>query len=341
MIDSVLRKSGLQTGLFTSPHLISTNERIKINGKSIDDKKYFHYFDKLKFLNDIPPFFGYHTLMAGLAFQDEHLDCLVIEVGIGGRFDWTRIFDPTLTVVTRLEYDHLTALGSTAESITWHKTGICKQNIPTFSVPQQPEFDRPLRKLLKSIGSELIIVPPYFNSYTGLKGPTAQENTSLGVTVAEYLISTHFPFTTINSKVGAIKANILGRYQELIDNYGQHWLLDGAHTPDSMLNCKNWYLTITPNSNDDVVIFTTTKERDPQKPFTVFNNYHFREKIFIKSYSNFAKIEKFISVNTLQEAISLARSRKPRNILTTGSLHLVGDVLGFLKSEEYPIYSNN
>lgn len=283
-IDSLLRESGLKTGLFTSPHLVSPTERIQINGKEISEENYVRYYREVSSVSSLP-FFGLHTLMAALAFRLSNLDALVIEVGLGGRFDWTKLFVPSLCVITRLEYDHVEILGTTPSSIAWNKVGICLPGVPTFSTIQTPEFGLPMEQFVQAEGSKLTLVPPNWKHETGLLGPTAEENTSLAVASARHFLRENFSMT-LNEREGAKKAFIQGRYQSFIDSKDYNWLLDGAHTLESLRNCHIWYKP--QSSSHDVLLYTTTRQRSPDALFKIFEKENFRERIFVQNYSTFS-----------------------------------------------------
>lgn len=133
-IEQILRDQGLTTALFTSPHLISPCERIRINGKSISEEEftetfYTCYDTLISHPTWIPHFYGTALLMFLKLVQDKNLDVAIVEVGIGGRFDETNYIIPQVSVLTLIDYDHIDKLGNTLESIAWHKAGIMKVNI--------------------------------------------------------------------------------------------------------------------------------------------------------------------------------------------------------------------
>lgn len=332
VIESVLRHNGFKTGLFTSPHLVSPRERIKINGKSINGEMYVSIYQELeKCLKGcslkMPPFFGVQTLMAAMAFTSNPIDVAVIECGIGGRFDWTQVFSPSVSVVTHLEYDHVELLGRTADSIAWHKAGVFKPNIPALSPIQNHEFFVPLQKYSKQQGANLRIVEPYYQGEMGLRGPTAMENTSLGIE-ASIEIGKIFQ-KEIDPTQGARTVDILGRYQTVFkDNI--NWMLDGAHSKESLLSCYRWYTQNRKNSSSDVLLCAMTKSRDSETLLSPFFSLPFKEKIFVKSYGLMPGSNLKIS-NNLKESISYAKSLNPHSVLVTGSLHLVGDTMRRLK----------
>lgn len=131
-IASILQSAGYKTGLYTSPHLIDFSERIRVNGKPIDQqfvvdfvREYKHFFEPLH-----PSFFELTTAMAFLYFAEQQVDVAVIEVGLGGRLDCTNIITPDLSVITNISFDHIQFLGNTLADIAREKAGIIKHNIP-------------------------------------------------------------------------------------------------------------------------------------------------------------------------------------------------------------------
>ena len=134
MIERLLREFGLRTGLFTSPHLQSIQERIAFDGRPIDAERFVATYDDvapyLDLVDDRQPgrlsFFEVLTAMAFAAFADAPVDVAVVEVGLGGTWDSTNVVDSQVAVVTPIAVDHTRWLGSTVEQIAGEKAGILK-----------------------------------------------------------------------------------------------------------------------------------------------------------------------------------------------------------------------
>ena len=148
IIASVLRASGLRVGLFTSPHLVSFTERIRVNHEEITEHEVVNLAEeirgKVSYIQSSdssfsPTFFEVITAMALLYFKRKRIDIAVIEVGMGGRLDATNIIIPEVSVITSIGYDHREFLGSTLEEITHEKAGIIKEGIPVVVSSQTPE----------------------------------------------------------------------------------------------------------------------------------------------------------------------------------------------------------
>ncbi len=150
-MESCLRSLGFKTGLFTSPHLVRINERIRINNEEISDADFAEAFDKVKALIDTqmaqgiphPTFFEFIYLMAMCAFQKAGIEYGVIETGLGGRLDLTNAAEaPDLTLITSIGLDHTAILGDTIEKIASEKAGIIKPGTPLVYLAARPEAAR-------------------------------------------------------------------------------------------------------------------------------------------------------------------------------------------------------
>lgn len=163
-----IREAGYKVGLFTSPYLERFNERIQINGKDIPDEALVRITDLVKDAADImvkegmdhPTTFEIVTAIAFVYYNEENVDYVVLEVGLGGRYDSTNIIEKSLaSVITTLDYDHIEQLGNTLGEIAYQKAGIIKENGIVISYPQEEEALLVLEKVSKEMNSEIIITP--------------------------------------------------------------------------------------------------------------------------------------------------------------------------------------
>lgn len=142
-LASILQEAGYKTGLYTSPHLKSFTERIKINGQPIPEQEVVEYVERNKaFILDLRPSFFECTV--GLAFEyfaSQNVDIAIIEVGLGGRLDSTNVIMPELSLITNISFDHTDILGNTIEAIATEKAGIIKPEIPVVISQRQPDAD--------------------------------------------------------------------------------------------------------------------------------------------------------------------------------------------------------
>ncbi len=146
MTASVLRSHGFSVGLFTSPHLVSFTERIRVDGSEITESEVLGLTDEIRALLDDhgaeapnPTFFEFVTAMAFVYFSRRKVDWAVVEVGMGGRLDATNVLAPDVSVITRIGLDHREFLGETVAEIAGEKAGIIKENVPVVSALQDRE----------------------------------------------------------------------------------------------------------------------------------------------------------------------------------------------------------
>lgn len=145
LLDAVLRRAGHRVGLFTSPHLVRFNERIRVDGEEIPDADVVRLTEALRphaeALRDQDPasqptFFEFTTALAFRHFQEQAVDLAVLEVGMGGRLDATNVVRPEVAVITRIEKEHTRYLGRTVPRIAREKAGILKGEVPAWTVEQ-------------------------------------------------------------------------------------------------------------------------------------------------------------------------------------------------------------
>ena len=159
MLSGVYQNSGYKTGLFTSPHLITYRERIKINGKYIPEfyvlqwvQKHHKYLD-----SNALSFFEMSFGLACSYFSEESVDIALIEVGLGGRLDATNIICPILSVVTNIDYDHQDLLGNSLELIANEKAGIVKHGVPILLGNVKPDLYSVFKDKADQMNSELYL----------------------------------------------------------------------------------------------------------------------------------------------------------------------------------------
>ena len=132
LIEAVLREKGLKTGLYTSPHLVNFNERIRVNGVPIDDESIIKYAEVLKdsVAESGASFFEVTTLIALKYFADMEVDIVIAEAGLGARLDTTMLVEPIISVLTSIGLDHTKYLGETVEEIAGEKAFVIRKGVP-------------------------------------------------------------------------------------------------------------------------------------------------------------------------------------------------------------------
>ncbi len=162
IIAAILRAIGLKVGLFTSPHLISFTERIRVDENEISEKEVIDLAGEIRDIvsgieDFSPTFFEVVTAMALLYFKRKNVDIGVIETGMGGRLDATNIILPAVSVITSISYDHREFLGATLKGIAREKAGIIKNGTPVVISDQESEAREIIRRVAEEGESELYI----------------------------------------------------------------------------------------------------------------------------------------------------------------------------------------
>ena len=161
MLAAILSQAGVRAGLYTSPHLHSVRERIRIDGVPIGREQFAEAVERVEEASSgIAGLTSFEVLTATafVAFTGAGVQTAVIEVGMGGRLDATNVIQPRVAVITSLSYDHTAYLGDTIEAIAGEKAGIIKHGIPTISAAQPPAAARVLRDAAADAGSSIQFV---------------------------------------------------------------------------------------------------------------------------------------------------------------------------------------
>jgi dihydrofolate synthase / folylpolyglutamate synthase len=248
-LSSILSAGGYRTGLFTSPHLISFTERIRIDGREIEESSVVRLAERvMAAAPEKTTFFEIITALAALQFAEEGVEIAVVESGMGGRSDATNAFDGCLTVVTPVSLDHTEYLGERLEDIAAEKAGICKAGTPLVSARQEPEVAAAISKRAAEIGSPVYVCGEHFDAgwhhgaldYRGiavtlsgirpmLVGRYQSGNAATALAAAELLAAAAFPVPKEALVAGVERATWPGRMELLAGE--PRLLLDGAHNP--------------------------------------------------------------------------------------------------------------
>ncbi|EDO17148.1 hypothetical protein Kpol_1072p18 [Vanderwaltozyma polyspora DSM 70294] len=335
-------------GLYTSPHLKSVRERIRINGIPISEEKFTKYFfevwDKLEntssSLADFPhmtsgakpAYFKYLTLLSFHIFLKESCNSCVYEVGVGGEFDSTNVVENPVTCgVSLLGIDHTFMLGNTIEEIAWNKSGIFKKGAPAYTVSNQPTNGlKVLRERAIERETNLVEISPFKQLKEvklGIDGKFQISNASLAVTLASQFlytknISTIDPITDDSSIIpekivnGLINTKWEGRCQTLKKG-NLTWYLDGAHTKDSIVAASGWFKDITENSKCKNILLFNQQTRDAKALINdvhkvLYPNVTFDEVIFTTNvtWSNSGYSADLVSINTSKDEVESLHVQK-------------------------------
>lgn len=295
--DAILREFNVKTGLFTSPHLISVTERIKLSGSSITQNQFSKYFwevydalnKKKSHESDLPSYFKFLQIMAFYIFVKEKVDVAIVEVGIGGQFDSTNIIKNTEIVgITALQLEHTQLLGSTLEEIAWQKAGIIKENSHVFYMPQPSECIAVIKERFRELKGKSLSQAPALTDYKWIDCVEPDFTSSSEVRALNFSLSTQLSSCWLKNRklisedlfigdemvavehkfIDAFKkCQFNGRFEVIDGGNDITYFLDGAHTKDSMQICADWFSKQLQNKAADcinILIFNVTGDRDSE-----------------------------------------------------------------------------
>ena len=233
-LEAILNIAGYRVGCYTSPHLLSYNERVRINCKPVDDAALVQVFEKIEAARHGIPltYFEYGTLAAMLLFIEAGLDVAILEVGLGGRLDAVNAFDADCAVVTCVDFDHMDYLGNTREQIAFEKAGIFRTGKP--AVCAEADIPETLTKHATNIGARLIRINHDFGlvaennqwqywgrggrrhalPYPALRGAYQLQNASAALAALDEL-KDKFPVGMGEIRRGLIEVDLPARFQVL------------------------------------------------------------------------------------------------------------------------------
>ena len=243
MLAATLTQHGYKTGLYTSPHLLDFTERIRIDGKCIEEKTVIDFMNEIhETLDRIKPsFFEITVALAFYHFRAEKIDIGVIEVGLGGRLDSTNIITPILSVITNIGWDHMDLLGDSIEKIAVEKAGIIKPGIPVALGPMREEAMDVMKTVSTKNKAKIyhnLAVDIGFVRHLALKGNYQLENIQTFTCAIEALKDLWFPLkrSLILQALENVVAlsGLRGRW-EIVSR--EPWTVtDTAHNSDGVLS---------------------------------------------------------------------------------------------------------
>ncbi len=343
ILDAICRAGGIRTGLFTSPHLVTFRERIRIDGQMIAEDEVAASLTDIREIaaqdGTEPTFFEIVTALALGHFQRNSASVVVLETGLGGRFDATNVVTPAVSVLASIDFDHEAWLGSTLAAIAGEKAGIIKPGVPAVSLPQRQEAAGVILEAARVSGSPLrFIGAPIKQAVPGLPGSHQKWNAALAVAALEA--------SGIRVPEGAVEKGISevqwpGRFQ-IIE--GRH-ILDGAHNKAA---AERLALTWKETYGDAkaTVILGILKDKDVRaicaQLLPVADAFIVCPVRSARSLTPLEVADAIHASNPdasctlapdLSAALEIAR-RRVRRILITGSLFLVGEALSIFEGSE-------
>ena len=364
-LRSIFEENNYKVQVYTSPHLINFNERIRINSKLISNELLISLLEECEYYNKKNPitFFEITTVAAYLGFSRIESDILLLETGLGGRFDATNVIPTTIcSVITPISMDHMSFLGNSIKTITKEKVGIFKKNIPAVISKQNKEAIKVIREESKKkkvklfeyskywkisqinkaffhlkIGNEFLKIPvpnlfgnhQLYNSGTAMTVAKIQEQFSLQDKLTfQGIKKTFWPARMQKIESGKLKS-IIGQDFEI-------WLDGGhnEHASDMLLdNIKKW------KEENLFLIFGMLSNKEPREFLNkiihyfrciyvvpIVNHSFFSTQQIKKIYKDKKDIIK-PSSSVVETLRALKRDYKKGKIIICGSLYLAGDIL--------------
>ena len=376
-LESILRHAGFRTGLNTSPHLEKINERLRIDGEEINDESFGAIFTRLQEvieellaehkLRAHPTYFECVTAMAFEWFARERVEFGVFEVGLGGRLDATNILSPTVTIITRVDFDHENFLGHSLKEIAREKAGILKKGAPLILAPQPAEAREVIRGHAEGLGSNVLEPAQLFrvdeqpasggdfrarvteiatgNSLEiapSLPGRFQLENALNALTAARYLQKRGYRITDDAITQGIAETVWPGRLEKLQSRPDIY--LDGAHNPgaarelaqfleENFAGHKIWLIY---GALRDKAVDEIAGQLFPHAAEVIFTEPRTSRAISAARLAEIAShhAASFSIVSSAEQALdqALAEAAPADAIFITGSLYLVGQLRHYWKN---------
>ncbi|WP_029551928.1 bifunctional folylpolyglutamate synthase/dihydrofolate synthase [Thermocrinis jamiesonii] len=346
--ESILRHHGYKTGWFVSPHLFDEKERWRINGQKISEERLKYYVEDLKLVFERfeLTYFEACTLIALKFFQDERVDFAVFEVGMGGRWDATRVCNPSACAITNIQRDHIKWLGKTPEERAREKLGIYVPGRPiVLGSPKYPLYPLALEVCQKEdllvAGMDFFAkgvvngMQTYLEEFTsdffhikdvrlGLWGKWQIDNASIALALTAQVVK----LKEDKVRLALENTKLEGRMEVLREK--PLLILDGAHNADSVKIVINQLkasgIKLTP-------VFTGLKEKEWKDSMKILRD--FSERIYLLEIrhhrgESLSELVKEAERLNFQEIITLKSAEEVLNlredILVIGSFYLVGEI---------------
>lgn len=362
MLESIYRNAGYSTGMFTSPHLVSSFERIKVNNLDISEHEFVRLFNKVYLVAEALEkenpsnrisFFEYETAIALFCFKEKDLDVIILETGLGGRLDATNAIKTSVcSVITTIAYDHENVLGNTLEQIASEKAGIIKYGSKVVIGNRiQGSTLKTIQNVVHQRHAQIFQVPSILSIFQPPTPEYQNYNASTAFFTAKVL-SDILPLSDEQIFYGISQFFWPGRWQIVPNpqNNSHSIILDGAHNEEGIENIVD-SIKALPNP-PTIILGSNTIDRAKKMLKILMPLAH---EIFLTQSSNEkalseAEIKKCIPVNfstpcsfILLENIPSILHNAPGEVLITGSLYLLGDVIPLLNDDhsksEYNEYS--
>ncbi|WP_343183210.1 bifunctional tetrahydrofolate synthase/dihydrofolate synthase [Buchnera aphidicola (Neophyllaphis podocarpi)] len=281
ILENIFLNSGFSVGLYTSPHLLKYNERIKINGEFLDDLFHIKSFHLIESQRDSIPltYFEFITLSALLLFKERSLNVIIIEVGLGGRLDATNILNPDISIITNIDIDHVKFLGNNRYKIGLEKAGILRPK--KYAIFGDVNITYSIIEIANSLNSKLLQSGlDYMYWKSDLNNWIFWDNQGF----IDNLKIINYPLSIVSSAIAAIRVSRLPvskfiiqksikefflpyRFQTI--SYKPRIILDVGHNPHAALYISSRLAEIKSKKSKIYLIIGMLKDKDIKN--TLFN----------------------------------------------------------------------
>jgi dihydrofolate synthase/folylpolyglutamate synthase len=370
-IAEILKVSGYKVGLYTSPALVDIKERIKINGRNIEQNVFEKYLQKYlkKALECKLSYFEYLTALSFIYFEKQKVDIAIIETGLGGRFDATNIIkNPLICIITSISKDHQEILGNTIEKIAFEKSGIIKKGSTVVCGKLQKKASDIIKnksksnivifyqKDFKALNVKLSLNGQRFdyiskslhlkNLREKLLGKHQIINACVAICAVQFLIKNGFvKINSRNIRNGLENTFWKARFEikkVKINNKSLTIVIDGAHNEEGLKAFVDTYKQLGFAKNKKVFIFGSMKEKNYK--LMVKKIAPFAKKVVLPKISNNRSVSnnilkeeflKFVVPNNIYTVNSvmdaLSTVSDHKIVICVGSLYLAGEILANIK----------
>jgi dihydrofolate synthase / folylpolyglutamate synthase len=342
MIDSILRAQGYRTGLFTSPHLVTFRERIRVNGEMVSEEAVGSGLTAIRDLvtdwDPHPTFFEVTTALALKHFSEAKIDIVILETGMGGRLDATNAVQSDVPVITPIDFDHERWLGRSLGEIAAEKAGIIKRKVPVVSAAQRPEAEEAIRTRAAECGAPIeYVTASYEKTPIALGGSHQKKNATLAIAA---LRAAKIDIAESAIMRGLANVEWPARFQR----WDERTIIDGAHNPAAArILAESWREIFGDQRATLILAVLSDKDlRGICAALAPISNYVLLPKIRSARTAAPEELAKVLAdtapslpcsiTSSIADALNQARDR-PHPILITGSLHFAGEVLAHLRGE--------
>jgi dihydrofolate synthase / folylpolyglutamate synthase len=345
MLDSICRVAGIKTGLYTSPHLVSITERIRVAGLDITPDDFARHATIVravaenlvarKEIEALPTFFEQVTAIALVAFREAGVELAILETGLGGRLDSTTAANAPIVGITPIAMDHEDYLGTTLTSIASEKAAVIRPGVTAVIAEQPPEALAVLLDRCAAVGVQPSLPGDrdfFDKSNLSLRGAHQIQNASVAIRLAEALRQHGFTITSEQIGFGLARVQHPGRL-ELIHPF----LLDGAHNPagaqalrDYLEETRPAFLTLLFGGMSNKRLDQIAETLFPLADVLILTTVENPRSATLQTLAPLAKqfaTGVVIEASSSAEAVRTAIARTPKDglICVTGSLYLIGE----------------